>query len=249
MRVAYDAAASAGQYPLVVLSHGTGSSHLVLRELAVYLARRGFVVASPEHARNNRNDNSLAGTAANLANRPRQLRQVIDAIVTEPFVLPGGVVVIGHSLGGYTALALAGGSPSAFAHETGAGQPLAISVAVDERVTALVLLAPATVWYREPGALANVRVPVLMLTAEKDPHTPQIHGQIVCQGLPNASKLTHREIPNAGHFSFLSPFPVSMCGPGFAPSQDPEGFDRSRFLPEMYAEIENWLKKQSGQKG
>jgi predicted dienelactone hydrolase len=62
---------AAGSFPLVVVSHGTGGSHLLYRALAAHLARNGFVVALPEHPQNNRNDNDLGGTAANLAQRPR----------------------------------------------------------------------------------------------------------------------------------------------------------------------------------
>jgi predicted dienelactone hydrolase len=231
----------------IVISHGTGGSHLVYRTLAAHLARNGFLVAMPEHPRNNRNNNDLSGTAVNLANRPRHIRLVMDwAFSSDAFgssLQPHTAAIIGHSLGGYTALATAGGRPTAFPHETSERQSRRIDVIPDGRVKALVLLAPATVWYMEPGALSGVRVPILMLTGEKDPHTPPIHAEIVKRGVADPAMVEHRVIANAGHFSFLTPFPEAMTNPAFPPSQDPEGFDRARFHQEMNAEVLEFLNR------
>ncbi|UQA59807.1 alpha/beta hydrolase family protein [Polyangium aurulentum] len=245
--VAMNGPIEAGAFPLVVISHGTGGSHLVYRTLAAHLARHGFVVAMPEHPRNNRNNNELAGTVANLANRPRHIRLVIDWAFSQGAfggsLLPDAVAIVGHSMGGYTALATAGGLPMALPNETADGKPQAVSVTPDSRVKALVLLAPATPWFMAPGALQGVRVPILMLTGEKDVHTHEGHAEIVKRGLPEGTRLEHRVVPNAGHFAFLSPFPESMNSPAFPPSQDPPGFDRARFHEEMNAEIEAFLRR------
>src|SRR5262245_44500381 len=77
-QVGMDAAILAGRFPFVVISHGSGGSHLAYRDLALHLARNGFVVAMPEHPGNNRNDVHLGGTAAILSHRPRQASRVID---------------------------------------------------------------------------------------------------------------------------------------------------------------------------
>lgn len=247
LNVSMDGSIAEGPQTLVVISHGTGGSHLLYRTLAAHLARNGFVVAMPEHPRNNRNNNDLAGTAENLGNRPRHIRLVIDwAFSSDAFgssLQPNTAAIIGHSLGGYTALATAGGLPTAFPNETPEQQPRKIEVIPDDRVKALVLLAPATVWFMAPDALREVRIPILMLTAEKDPHTPEIHGEIVKRGVPDKTLIEHRVVTNAGHFSFQSPFPESMINPAFPPSQDPEGFDRARFHEEMNAEILNFLNR------
>jgi predicted dienelactone hydrolase len=245
--VAMNGPIDVGRFPLVIISHGTGGSHLVYRTLGAHLARHGFVVAMPEHPRNNRNNNDLAGTAANLANRPRHVRLVIDwAFSRSAFgacLVPDAVAIVGHSMGGYTALATAGGLPTALASETPDQQPHAVSVTPDDRVKALVLLAPAAVWFMGDGALQGVRVPILMMTAEKDEHTPEGHAEIIKRGVPDAALIDHRIVANAGHFSFLSPFPEAMTSPTFPPSQDPEGFDRARFHEEMNSEIEAFLRR------
>jgi predicted dienelactone hydrolase len=239
--VATAAAPVEGRFPLVAVSHGTGSSPLLHRGLAAHLARHGFVVVMPEHARNHRGDDSLAGTATNLANRPRQVRQAIDAALTElgDFVVPDRIGVIGHSLGGYTALALAGGRPLTLAGETPDGRERRVDLEPDPRVKAIVLLAPAVPWYREPGALDAVRVPVLMLTAEQDEHTPPWHSDVVARGV--RGPVEHRIVPGAGHYSFLTPFPATMSRPGFPPALDPPGFDRAAFHHHMYADVVTFL--------
>jgi predicted dienelactone hydrolase len=222
--VAGDGPIAAGRFPLVVISHGNGGSGVLYRTTALHLARNGFVVALPDHAGNTRGDNDLAGTAANLENRPRHVRLLIDwAFGASPFAAhlqSGAVAIVGHSLGGYTALAVAGG---------------------DERVYALVLLAPATVWFQAEDALRGVRIPILMLTAEHDAHTPEFHADILKRGLPDPALLEHHVVANGGHFSFLGPFPKSMTNAFFPPSQDPESFDRERFHVALNAQILTFL--------
>jgi predicted dienelactone hydrolase len=246
--------------PLVVLSHGTGGSPLVYRGLAAFLAREGFVVALPEHPGNKRNDDGLARTAANLANRPRHIRLTIDAALADPWIGPHlaladtdadadadadapHATVIGHSMGGYTALAVAGGRPTAYPSESPDGVAHPVAVTRDPRVGALVLLAPATVWFKGDDALADIDVPILMRTAELDEHTPALHAEIVRRGLRGAhATLDHRVVPNAGHFAFLTPFPPALQSPAFPPSQDPPGFDRARAQEILHAEILHFLR-------
>jgi len=233
--LAADAPIAAGTFPLVVISHGNGGAGVLYRTTAMHLARNGFVVALPDHAGNTRGDNDLAGTVANLENRPRHVRQVIDwAYDASPFAgrLKPAIALIGHSLGGYTALAVAGAQPAGIGHQRR-----------DERVFALVLLAPATAWFAAADALRDVRARMLMLTAEHDTHTPPFHADIVRRGLADPSLVEHRMVENAGHFSFLGPFPPALNNPSFPPSQDPDGFDRSSFHAALNAQILAFLRQ------
>jgi predicted dienelactone hydrolase len=249
LNVAMDAPVAGERLPLVVISHGTGGSPFVYRGLAEYLARSGFVVALLEHPGNNRNDNGLAGTAENLENRPRHLRLVIDAAFADDRLgarlSDGGVAIIGHSLGGYTALAVAGGRPTAFPYETSDGQARPISVTRDARVRALVLLAPATVWFMAEGALRDVDLPILMRSAERDEYTPLLHAEIVKHGVRDASRVDHCVVPNAGHFAFLTPFPPAMVSASFPPAHDPGGFDRAAYQQILFREILTFLRARS----
>ena len=132
-------------------------------------------------------------------------------------------------MGGYTALAVAGGR--ALARE---GQPVASTP--DRRVQALVLLAPATFWYDHDAGLSAVTTPILLLTAEHDQLTPGTQAAaILRRSLPATTPVTHEDVTGAGHFSFLAPFPDVVRAPDFEPAIDPDGFDRAAFhrhLPE-----------------
>ncbi len=244
--VAINAPAESGQFPLLVISHGGGGSPLTHRDLAAYLVRAGFVVALPEHPGNSRTDNSLEGTAANLENRPRHIRLAIDAAFADvaigALLLPDKAALIGHSMGGYTALAVAGGRPIASPHETVGGQIQPVAVSRDRRVRALVLLAPACAWFWSDRALADIDVPIFLRTAEKDELADHLQVDFIKSGVRDPRQVEHRVVPNAGHHAFQSPFPRSMTRPDFLPSQDPEGFDRAAFQPVLYAEILSFLR-------
>src|SRR6266702_7769555 len=234
LEAALDALIDEGTFPLVVISHGSGGYPLLYRSIGAYLAKHGYIVALPEHPGNNRNDNALNGTVENLVNRPRHIRLTIDAVSADAHfkdrVQPDTTAVIGHSMGGYTALAVAGGQPWTEKGER-------VEVESDGRVKALVLLAPATGWFMPDAALRSVNIPILLLDAEHDPFTPRWQGELVLDGVPDRSRDTCRVIENAGHFSFLSPFPPAMRSSKFPPSTDPEGFDRERFHDTLNAEV------------
>jgi len=266
LSVSMDAVVSEGVYHLVLISHGTGGTPMAYRTLAHYLASHGYIVGLPEHPFNNRNDNSLEGTVRNLIDRPRHIQLVIDWFFDggkfKKYCQPDAVALIGHSIGGYTALAVAGGMPSSLPSESTDGQQHLIPVVPDKRIKALVLLAPAAIWFQADGALSKVNCPILMLVGEKDeftgPACPILmrsegkdncatigyHAHLIMEGVSEDIDIQHRVVKNAGHFSFLSPFPDSMKNAKFPPSQDPPGFDRGSFQNELNAEVLNFLSDQ-----
>lgn len=247
MSVALGAPIAGDRIPLVVVSHGTGSTPWVMRDLAAHLVRHGFAAALLAHPGNTRRDDGLAHTTINLQNRPRHIRLVIDAAFAAPELgarlLPGQVAVIGHSLGGYTALALAGGRPVTLPHESPEGRAQPFVVEFDPRVRAAVLFAPAAPWLMAEGSLAHVDIPVMMRTGEKDQHAPTSNDEILMHGFRDRGRVDYRMVPNAGHFSFLSLFPDALIGPQFPPSQDPPGFDRAAYLVELQAEVVTFLRR------
>ncbi|MFW2488758.1 alpha/beta hydrolase family protein [Clostridium chromiireducens] len=225
-----------GEFPLVIISHGNGGSHLLYRTISTYLAKNGYIVAMVAHYGNNRNNNKLENTEENLILRPKHISLTIDKLLSDSFfsnhIIKEKIAVIGHSMGGYTALALAGGVP-----RTREGK--IINTTPDQRVKVVVLLAPGAGWFL--NGLDNVTIPILMLTAEHDPITPAWNAEFVLKSIPDKSLVTFRQIENAGHFSFLSPFPESMKSAKFLPSTDPEGFDREEFHAELPKEILTYL--------
>lgn len=241
--VAVDAPIDDGRFPVVVLSHGSGSSPYLFRTLAAHLAKNGFVVALPEHPGNNRKDDALAHSDENLVRRPRHVRLVLDAIERDdrlaPHAAPDRAAILGHSIGAYTALAVAGGKPWTQRGER-------VEVEADPRVSALVLFAPATPWYAPEGSLADVTAPILVYSGAEDAISPAWNAQLVLDGVPDRSQVVHRVIERAGHYSFFAPFPEAMRRPGFAPAIDPEGFDREAFQATLEAEVLAFLARTIG---
>jgi predicted dienelactone hydrolase len=246
LEVALDAPPADGVWPLVVISHGNSGTPWAYRQLAKHLVLAGFVVALPAHTGNTRLDNSLAGTAANLVNRPRHITLAIDAVLADPVlqahVARSGVAVIGHSIGGYTALAAAGGQAWTGPHESKGGQAAPVPVTPDARIRSLVLLNPATFWFIE-GSLRSVLLPILLRTGEKDELTPIEHAHNIINGVADPALIEHQDIPGAGHFAFMSKFPPEMTRPNFKPSQDPPGFDRESIQPAFFADVTAFLKR------
>ena len=228
-----------GHFPLVIISHGNGGSHLLYRTISTYLEKSGYVVVMIEHYGNNRDNNELERSIVNLQYRPRHVSLTIDKLLSEnafgQSLILDKIAIIGHSFGGYTALALAGGTPW-----TQTGNK--VEVQNDPRIKALVLMAPAAAYYTPEGSLDKVNIPILLLVAEHDQFIPKKWAaEIVINGVPDKSKLTVRTIDNAGHFSFISPFPTTMKSPTFLPSTDPDGFDREEFHRQLPTEILNFL--------
>jgi predicted dienelactone hydrolase len=105
-------------------------------------------------------------------------------------------------------------------------------------------LAPAAGWYLSEGALEKVKTPIYILTGELDHITPGFHAEIIKKGIPNKAQVTHKEVKNAGHFSFLSPFPPELKRPEALATQDPEGFDREKYQAEFHQEVFEYLQSQ-----
>jgi predicted dienelactone hydrolase len=163
--------------------------------------------------------------------------------------------VVGHSNGGYTALAVAGARPTpgleaAHCREhpddatfCSSGSPATREAARqvghlpelrDPRVRSIVLMAPNAVRFTD-DALAQVTVPALVYAAEKDDVTRvQYHGERLAKTLPRAECVL---VKGAGHFSFVASFPTMLKIVAGQGARDPDGFDRDAFHEVMNREI------------
>ncbi len=112
--------ASAAPYPLVIFSHGSGSSRVLSLFLTEQLASYGFVVLAAEHTPNAvldslNQDYFMAQIPPAYLFRPRDVLRLLtfaDTLNTEGdfagLLDTRRAAVVGHSFGGYTALAAAG---------------------------------------------------------------------------------------------------------------------------------------------
>lgn len=110
-----DAPPMHGSRPLVVISHGHGGSDLSHHDLATYLARHGFVVATLTHPKDNYIDSSGNGHVDVEVGRPIQVSATITDLLHDPLfktlIDPDRIGAAGFSSGGYTVLMLVGAVP------------------------------------------------------------------------------------------------------------------------------------------
>jgi predicted dienelactone hydrolase len=257
MQVANNALPADGKFGLIVISHGAGGLSLNHRDLAMVLASHGYVVAAPTHPRGKDNDISGVGV---WVGRPKQVSRVIDALLGDAelgsHIQRERIGVVGHSNGGYTALAVAGAKPSPaasiahcrqhpddskFCSFGGAATREAtrkvgdIPDVRDPRVRAIVLMAPNAAPFTD-DALAQVAVPVRMYGAERDDLTlVRYHAERLAKTLPPETEYVL--VKGAGHFSFLTSFPWVLKLMTGEAARDPEGFDRDAMHEVINSEI------------
>ncbi|MGI6855079.1 alpha/beta hydrolase family protein [Mesorhizobium sp. 1B3] len=213
---------SAGKFPLVVISHGSGAGMLSHHDTASYLAMNGFVVAAVEHAGDNYRDASGVGKISTAYRRTREVSDVIDAVLEGSYgqrVDRDRIGVVGYSAGTVTALMLTGAEPDFSALEEyclGIEDPIALcegggyrladattqGPAADARIGAALLFAPIGPVYQS-GAI-DVKVPVGIVAAASDRELPMAdHAYEVLRKL--SSLAVFEIIPLAGHYVFLAP--------------------------------------------
>ncbi len=169
-----NAAARPGTYPLIVFSHSSGQHRRMATFLCTHLGSHGYVVAAldhsevvaPELARKNGEtaEQKAARAEASIANRVPDVRFLLDHLTSNPewdresALDPTRIGIVGHSFGGWTALA---------------------ATEVDRRIRAVVALAPGGSSRPKPGILPvklafhwGRDVPALYLVAGSDTVTP-----------------------------------------------------------------------------
>lgn len=108
-----NAAISVGKFPLILLSHGAGlaGTAQAVSWIAAPLAKGGFIVAAPTHPGNGGENRSAAETTK-LWLRPTDITSALNAIGGASFfkehLQHNAVGILGLSMGGSTALAVAG---------------------------------------------------------------------------------------------------------------------------------------------
>jgi predicted dienelactone hydrolase len=189
-----------GRFPVVLFSHGNDGIRFQSLFLCAQLASHGFVVVSPDHHGNTFMD-ELAGVTdpEPAVNRPLDQSFLLDQLAlfdADPasFLHDGldleKVGAAGHSFGGYTAFALAGGA-------------FPLGTFTDPRVKAILPLAPASSFFPD-AFFATIAVPTLVVGGSLDETTPfEAEQQRPFDLLPpGAAVVGLAELDGAGHFSF-----------------------------------------------
>ncbi|MDY6784359.1 MAG: alpha/beta fold hydrolase [Cyanobacteriota bacterium] len=200
--------------PLVVLSHGFAADRNFLSYLAFHLASHGFSVVALEHPGSN--IENIAEISFNLSpndilaasefvDRPKDVSFVLDELerMSQDWGYLKGkfnteqVTVIGHSLGGYTALALAGAeldlkelrnfcqnlsplgrSPADWLQCAAVQLPDSQLRLQDKRIAQAIALNPVVGKLFGTRGLEQVETPVLLFSSSEDAITPAIDNQL-----------------------------------------------------------------------
>lgn len=229
---------AAGTFPLVVFSHGNNGIRIQSFFFAGHLASHGYIVVAADH-----HGNTFIDTLASIVdpapavNRPLDMSFVIDeftALNSDPGGFFEGAVDLanvgasGHSFGGYTSLALAGGS-------------FGLGTFTDARVDAVFPQAP-TVLPFTAAYFPTISIPTLIVGGTIDETTPFATDQQFPfdNMVSGAAVVGLAEVSQAGHFTFSSfcevePALLAFLG-GFEEACEP------RHLPWRHAQdITNYL--------
>lgn len=201
-----------GNAPLIVISHGLGSDRSTYAYLAQQLASYGFAVAVPEHpGSSSQQIQALISGGANkvtapteFIDRPLDIRYLLDELETLSQTDPRfagrinlkQVGVMGQSLGGYTALALAGAeiNQNQLAQDCQKTDTLNLSLLLqcralqlpqsiptfrDDRVQAVIAINPIGSSLLGKTDLSKINIPVLIISSTADTVAPALLEQIL----------------------------------------------------------------------
>lgn len=265
LHVAMGAELSVPTQGLILISHGFSGNSLGHNDTAQFLARLGYVVATPTHP-------DLKGLKSGKAEfdplvaRPRQILLIIDELLTHPLLKTSlhqnRIGIIGFSLGTYTALTAIGAKPdlsglatycalnvqdallcSPKANQRFSAIAPNLTSRRDNRIGGAVLLAPAYGPLFSKNALANVKIPVQLFSAEKDQElNNRYNAQYFEEFLPNTTST--EVIKDAGHFVFMAPCPEKLKQAVPFICEDTESVDRvavhqklNRDIAKFFSEV------------
>ncbi|MBD0334483.1 MAG: alpha/beta hydrolase [Cyanobacteria bacterium Co-bin13] len=248
--------ANAADIPVVVISHGAASRRTTFAYLAEHLASHGYAVVALDHEDNaDRFERFLLGidgapNPAILINRPRDVTAALDALEalaeTDPLIRRLNLTqvgIIGQSLGGYTALAVAGATLNPEALAASCPSPVQESLSLnlsmlvqcdlldaqielptslrDERVSSAIAINPLTSHIFGETGLNQVQIPVMVVASTHDYLTPALPEQIEPFAWLSSPDKHLVVVEQGTHFSFLGgntgggalPLPAGFQGP------------------------------------
>lgn len=227
-QVLRNAKPTTNSHPLLLLSHGYGGSWRNLNWLAAAMAKQGYIVAAPDHP-GTTTDNHSPHAAQQLWLRPQDINHVLDVLLSNSQLAgkvdDSRIAAVGHSLGGWTVLELAGGQFSSpdFIDDCKLRsqhsdcqliETLGIANIASQRwldssqpnlhIKAVVSLDLGLARGFTPASLAKINVPVLVLSAQDDsPDLPSsMESGYLAEYLPS-DMVSYTRVRGATHFSFM----------------------------------------------
>ena len=215
-----------GPFPLVVLSSGFAITAGSYAWLAEHLASHGMVVVAPQH-RETLNPSTLWRSAIDRPDVIAETRGYVTSATRSGsdfagLVDPGSVAVLGHSYGGYTALASGGARLDAEAFTMGCAsardtedpivflcdalephfdEVVAGRTSQPEPVDAVVSLAGDAAMFGEAG-LASITAPLLVIGGTADLDSPYDWSTRLAYDSATSTRKVEVALEGAGHFVF-----------------------------------------------
>lgn len=200
--------------PVVLFSHGFAGTRSQSRFICSHLASHGYVVASTDHAGNTFLDLNVFKVTNSSKDRPHDLRVVLDKLIQESrdpeSSLYGRLdekrcAAVGHSFGGYTALAMVGAwldlRAKKAAGDAESNDPDYMDFD-DPRIIAAVAMTPVMQPFLSPESVRRVVKPVLILAGSRDAQvSPKLHQIPLFENLCGVRYLGI--IEGATHFNFV----------------------------------------------
>lgn len=239
-RVAAGSNPMPGRCPLVVISHGTGSSWREHYDTAEFLARRGFVVDAPSHLGDSYDygDKDFGGLESAI-DRPGQVSHLLDSLLQSPRYSP----MIDANRVGVFGFSIVGSQEER--SEQARRLLQAPNASPDGRVRAILVMAPALGFLFDGSGLINVRVPVRLYRVEHDQILHHPHdGETYRRMLPVTPDTI--VVSDAGHYVFLAPPPAILAKNLPDVFKDQKSFDRFAFHQRLNTETEEFFKTALG---
>lgn len=190
---------SAGRATRTVLfAAGSGGNPLRHRPLLEQLAARGCTVVAPHFGRLP----TAMPTGAELEVRRRWLIAALAECAGAGLPVCG----VGHSIGAALLLGLAGGELTTFNGDR-------LSPALRLGLGRLALLAPPADFFRQPGALRALTIPIRIWAGGRDTVTPPAQGLYLRDALSPQAPVAIEVEAEAGHFSFMDEPPPGVPDP------------------------------------
>jgi predicted dienelactone hydrolase len=193
-----DAEAASDTYPLIIFSHSSGMGRRSATFLTTHLSSHAYIVAAIDHSelilkelarkKNETPEEKATRIQALIANRVPDISFLLDQVVNSDEIKIDSekIGILGHSFGGWTALA---------------------SVDVEHRIQAVVALAPGGASQVKPGIIPgtlafnwNRDVPSLFLAAENDVSLPLQGVREVFERTPSTKRMIILRMADHMHF-------------------------------------------------
>lgn len=268
-------AAHQSKRKVAMISHGAFGSPIEMNWLGYALASQGYLVAGVAHY----GESWMYGKQSidpsvlmRFWQRPQEISFAIDKL-SEPGLLSitvdtNNILMLGHSAGGFTALALAGstleaGKTERYCQSVKAARDKscdygstpksnALNLAemtthqakmFDNRINAIIALDPALGHAVNDNSLQKINVPTLIIGSVENDFLPyEQHAKHYAEHIDNAQLIGVKQ--GAGHFVYINACQHEHKAKGVSLCKDREGVDRKAIQQQLLGHVFSFIARE-----